>query len=83
MTLRFASDLQNALSLGLEGKTGSDLARIVAAMMNDRSQAGNVLGSWLASERAWLKLLPTELEQQFLLDAIRSTVEARTPKPRR
>ena len=64
-----------AFSLGLEGKTGSHLARIVAAMMNDRSQAGNALGSWLASERAWLKLLPTELEQQFSLDAIRSTVE--------
>jgi hypothetical protein len=71
----FASGLQNIFTHGFEERSEPDLARIFAAMMNDRSQAGNALGSWLASNRAWVTLLPAELEVSFSADSIRSTVD--------
>jgi tetratricopeptide (TPR) repeat protein len=70
-----ATTLQAAFAQALHGKDARAVAKIVAAMINDRSDAGNALESWLATGRTWLSFLPEELRDDFSLEAIRSSVD--------
>lgn len=75
---RHVSDARAALTGALERLSDKGRALALHAMLGDNTRARNALGSWLADGRAWVNLLPGELQTLLTPESIKVRIAGAT-----